>query len=719
MRAGDRIPRENRSFAFFILVSMMLLVLCLVAFFSINDYIHTKENFDRESALLENQTEQNIRSAMRLTDTAWNIFDDNLNGRMETGLNKIQDAYIESGGNPAAMNLSALKQDLGSDYDIYLINETGVIAYTTYPPELGQDFRKVPYFYRYLTKIRNSSGFFPDRIVHELLGSGQFRKYAYMPTPDHRYVLELGLSGTQVSAVSQRLDTPHSIDEIVAVNPYVTGYRVFNSMGRLAADNSLPEADARNFLNESIANRTDLEVIDEPHDTKIHYVFVDLQSDRYGSDMSRVVEITYNMHLQQEALDQLVIYHLLIAISTICLGCALAVILSRRQIRPIQEIVADIDIIARGDLDHRIGPTSSREFAVIGKSINTMIDSIKTSDRKFRDGETFQQEMIDQLPVGIFLKRVDDSRYVYWNKTCETMFGLKADEVIGKVDRELFSKEKAEIMEEEDRESCSNRVIIRNKVVSSAGQPGRMIHMIIASITDSQGRLNYVLGIAEDVTPENLNLRMDLLFSITRHEILNQLTGIINSLERAQLKSTHEDVQAFFDETLGSVEAIKNQISFMRSLQDIGIISPGWLRVKQSFEDACRLIVPGKVAISDELGDLEIYTDPLFPRIFFSLLDKSFRHGGPNLSRIRVWTLESPENLRIIYEDDGGGIAADEKERIFEPGYGEGNGLSLFIIRELLAFTGLAISETGTPGQGTRFEITVPKEKFRHDGTRP
>jgi len=719
MNKGSRMLQENRSFASFILVSMVLLVLCIVAFFSINDYINTKANFDRESALLENQTEQNLGEAMRLTDIAWNIFDDNLNGRMEAGLDKVQEAYIKSGSSPAEMNLSSLKENLGEDTDIYIINESGVITYTTYPPELGQDFRSVPYFFRYLTKIRNSSGFFPDRIVHELLGSGQFRKYAYMPTPDHRYVLELGISGPQIAAVSQRLDTPHNIDEIIAGNPYVTGYRVFNSMGRLANDNSLPEPGVRGYLNETIANRSTLEVIDVAHAEKTHFVFVDLQNDQYGSDMSRVVEITYSTRRQQDALDRLIFYHAIIAIAAICLGCGLALYLSRRQIRPIREMVADVDIIARGNLEHRIGPTSSREFSILGKSINIMIDSIKASDRKLRDGETFQQEMIDQLPVGIFLKRLDDKKYVYWNRACEKMFCLKSVDVIGKTDRDLFSKEMAEIMEQEDRESCSNRVVIRNKMVSPPGGPDRMVHMIIVSIADSQGSLRYILGIADDVTPENLNLRMDLLFSITRHEILNQLTGIMNSLERAQLKSTHEDVQTFFDETLGSVESIKNQISFMRSLQDLGILSPGWLPLKQAFEDALRLIAPGSVKISNELSDIEVYADPLFPRIFFSLLENSFRRSGPGLSWIRVSAVESPEYLTIVYEDDGAGIPWDEKERIFEPGNGEGNALSFIIIRELLAFTGIRIIENGTPGKGTRFEMTVPKDKYRHNGHGP
>ena len=42
------------------------------------------------------------------------------------------------------------------------------------------------------------------------------------------------------------------------------------------------------------------------------------------------------------------------------------------------------------------------------------------------------------------------------------------------------------------------------------------------------------------------------------------------------------------------------------------------------------------------------------------------------------------------------------------------NIVSLFLIRELLGFTGITIAETGTPGKGIRFEIVVPKGRFRN-----
>ena len=119
-----------------------------------------------------------------------------LNEQMRRGFDVVLAEYQRSGGTPSRMNLTDVKSKLGEEFDIYVINESGVIEFTTFEPDMGLDFKKIPYFFAYLTKIRNSEGFFPDRIVEGQTVGGKINKFAYMPTPDHRYVFELGLSKT-------------------------------------------------------------------------------------------------------------------------------------------------------------------------------------------------------------------------------------------------------------------------------------------------------------------------------------------------------------------------------------------------------------------------------------------------------------------------------------------------------------------------------------------
>jgi signal transduction histidine kinase len=67
----------------------------------------------------------------------------------------------------------------------------------------------------------------------------------------------------------------------------------------------------------------------------------------------------------------------------------------------------------------------------------------------------------------------------------------------------------------------------------------------------------------------------------------------------------------------------------------------------------------------------------------------------------------------LTCEDDGFGIPADVKEKIFNRQHSAGSGLGLFVSREILSITGISIRETGIPGKGARFEIRIPKGAYR------
>ena len=72
--------------------------------------------------------------------------------------------------------------------------------------------------------------------------------------------------------------------------------------------------------------------------------------------------------------------------------------------------------------------------------------------------------------------------------------------------------------------------------------------------------------------------------------------------------------------------------------------------------------------------------------------------------------------LSDLGKDDGDGVHAGEKERLFNRGFGKNTGLGLFLSREILSITGITITENGVPGKGARFEITVPKGAWRTAG---
>jgi HAMP domain-containing protein len=704
---------SSHSFSRYLLLCMVVLVLCMVGFLTVNDYLYAKNIFDQEEHLLRVQTEQNIVESIRLKDALWNTYDATLNGQMHQGLDQVMEEYNRAGSDPSRMDLAKVRKKIGDDFDIYVIDESGTIVYTTFAPELGMDFKKIPSFYAYLTKIRNSEGFFPDRIVREQMGTGKFRKFAYMPTPDHKYVLELGLAGQSFENVNNRILLNDSIDRVVAVNPYITRYHVYNIMGRNTFDNHLPEPEVQKVLAESIRARSTAESEDQEHAITTRYLFIDLEDPLSGSDPSRIVEITYSGKQIQDALNQLLLFHLLTGAAAIAIGCIIAFFLSRRITRPVRDMVTDIEIISQGDLDHRIRPTENREFAILESSINTMVDSLRSAFQKMQDDEIFKKEMIDQLPVGVFIKRADNGRYIFWNRTSEKMFNIPANAVIGRTDRDILSPGAWAEIEKEDWKIIHNPGEMLSKIVSSRLPGGNVVHLVLVPIVDSTGKLQYILGICEDVSHENINLKMDLLFSITRHDILDHLAVIMNHLERAQLKNSHEEMQNFFKKTIGSISSIKNQISSMRTLQDLGLIAPAWQSVQEAFGDAMALLPEHTVDIRTDLEGVELFADPLLPRVFYKLLEYSFRNGGNHLSSIRISAVVGGDTLHIIYQDDSPGVPDDEKQKVFDIGYEGGQYQGLYLIRELLAFTGISIREIGVSGKGNIFDIQVPKDKFR------
>ena len=215
------------------------------------------------------------------------------------------------------------------------------------------------------------------------------------------------------------------------------------------------------------------------------------------------------------------------------------------------------------------------------------------------------------------------------------------------------------------------------------------------------------------------NKKLNLLSSITRHDIRNQLMALIAFLELTRMKVTDPEVIGYVEKEQAAAEAIGHQIEFTRNYEEIGVGAPQWQDVTQLAEQLQSLLPPGEITLTLALHGLEVYADPLLGKVFENLVDNSLRHG----ERVRNITLSTLQygmgDIALVYEDDGVGVHDDEKERIFEKGFGKNTGLGLFLSREILAISGFVMKESGTYGRGVRFEIVVPKGKYRFSGTAP
>ena len=752
---STKTPQNHKSISFFfsLLIAMVLLTVIVVGLFTLNGFFTTRNLIEGNSAHTQSQTEQNIIATVRLVDASFTLFDNSLNTEMHQGLDRVMQEYHRAGNDPAKMDLDAVRNELGDQYDIYIINESGVIEYTTYQPELGVDFKKVPYFYEYLTGIRNSEGFFPDRIVKEKAGSGSLRKYAYMPTPDHRYILELGLSGSAFNKERAALDYQSIINTLAANNPSIEHIRIFDMTGHLV-DNAtyVPDDGTKATLISVISNRSGT-VIEQPTTGKsVTYLFIDLKNKEYGSDLSRIVEITYNTTLMDTVLSRQFAQIALIALLGLIVGCGSAFILSRSLSQPIAEIVSDVDRIAKGDLDHKIASTDVAEFQVLEQSINHMVTSIRVALDKINESEAAlmaserkYRVLYLSARIALFEINLTSNTLVSGNQYLCDLFGIASpDEVIGAsifqdyLNRSDLDKAQAILSrdgffngrEMQFRSPTTGRVFW-GEVSVRVKDNGDIAEGSIVDITarkEAEGELRKLYSELEmriadrtselKATQESFRLansKLNLLNSVTRHDILNQLTVLSGYMSLLDARTLNQDPQLleYIKRAEQAARNIERQILFTKTYQDIGLHAPKWQNVEGLINKAKTGLLPESISLSMNLGDIEIYADPLLEKTFYTLLDNSLRHGM-QVTEIRFsYHVNDDETLHLIYEDNGVGISFDDKGHIFERGYGKHTGLGLFLAKEILSITGLVITETGEPGKGARFEITVPKEEYR------
>jgi PAS domain S-box-containing protein len=244
------------------------------------------------------------------------------------------------------------------------------------------------------------------------------------------------------------------------------------------------------------------------------------------------------------------------------------------------------------------------------------------------------------------------------------------------------------------------------------GADGTVIRMV-GTLSDVTGR-----KLAEEAL-QTANRQLNLLSSVTRHDILNQLMALKAYLELSHdILDNKEVLTGYIRKEEQVAEAIERQITFTREYQELGAAAPTWQNVNAGIQEAIASLPVRAVRVEVDRTDLEIYADPMFAKVFYNLIDNALRYGGERMTTIRVSSQESAHGMVIICEDNGVGVPADDKKRLFTRGFGKHTGLGLFLSREILSITGITIAENGVPGTGARFEITVPKDRYRF-GKRP
>jgi serine phosphatase RsbU (regulator of sigma subunit) len=387
MRSEDTTKRRPLSLIWYLIGFIALIIGIVVAASLSISYIQAKEEIEYDYAVLQNNTDSNAAESVRLVNEGLGLLDEHYNPILEQSLLEFSTAYRKSGSDPSVLNLSRIRSEVapafpGDDVNLYIIDSDGVIVYSTLPDALGINFSLNPEFYRSLTRVRLGSGFAADPVVRsmenatDLSVKGTFRKFAYLPSPDHRYVLEIGIESTEFTDVRSRYSYQEMAERFLKINPDLKGIRVYDPNGNVAAQAGDMDDRGRQYADMAHENRSGFSVPDGARGTLSRYIFVDLLDPAAVSDNSVVVELLYSKSRLNAALSDLVASYRLIGICAVALGIALAYAMFRNLTGSIRTIVADVEQIAGGDLSHIIRGVNTSEFAHLEESINAMIRKI-------------------------------------------------------------------------------------------------------------------------------------------------------------------------------------------------------------------------------------------------------------------------------------------------------------------------------------------------------
>lgn len=328
--------------------------------------------------------------------------------------------------------------------------------------------------------------------------------------------------------------------------------------------------------------------------------------------------------------------------------------------------------------------------------------------------------LLDSIPDIVFFK---DSGGVYLgcNPRFAEFVGRPRGEIVGHTDYDLFNTEVADVFRTNDLAMMAQNTPRHNEEwIDYPDGRHVLIDTFKAPLRTLDGAVIGLLGISRDITERKrneqaifeANRKLNMLNSITRHDVLNQITALGMMLTILGESITDPELLDFVGKAQESTDRITRQIEFTREYQDIGVLSPSWQKVPDLIAASRNLLTSCPFEVRVDTGALEIYADPLLNKVFYNLLENAVRHGE-TVSTVRFFTQESDAGLLLVYEDNGVGIDERSKKNLFRQGFGKHTGFGLYLMKEILAITGITITETGEPGKGARFEILVPNGEYR------
>jgi PAS domain S-box-containing protein len=354
-------------------------------------------------------------------------------------------------------------------------------------------------------------------------------------------------------------------------------------------------------------------------------------------------------------------------------------------------------------------------FMGLGMDIGDRIEA----ERTLRESEVMHRAILDNAGIGLSYWSLD-GRLILMNSIAAGYLGGKPEDFRGRNIKDLFGEKGKTYLDRIEKAVTSEKPMEFEDLVALPGKESWFLS-VFTYVPGPTEKESGVLIFSHDITERKkievalhlANRKLNLLSSITRHDINNQLVALSGYLALME----GEQVSIPFEQRLikakTAAERISSMIQFTKEYENIGEHFPAWQKVRLMVEKSADEIHLGPITLQNDVpSGIEMFADPLIVKVFHNLVDNAIRHGG-NANLIRFYVEERDGIKVIICEDNGAGVSASMKKKLFIRGTGKDHGFGLFLSQEILSITGIRISEEGKSGAGARFVMSAPQSGIR------
>ena len=311
-----------------------------------------------------------------------------------------------------------------------------------------------------------------------------------------------------------------------------------------------------------------------------------------------------------------------------------------------------------------------------------------------------------------------DGRILRTNRSVQSLLGVAPEAVIGMHCHELIHGGSC------PTDSCPRRRMLVSKKRESLEIRNRQgngwLQVTVDPVFDTAGNVVSAVHLVRDVTQrlqeqkalEQAKKKLHLLNYVTFNEIQNSVFTLWGFQQFVKERIKDPSVQPVFAKEEELLNKISHSLKFTQTYQNLGLKPPAWQEVNRVFLLAISHLDFLSIKHTVRLDGLEIFADPLLEQVLMILAENTLVHGK-NVTEVSLRYSRGPASVTIIFEDNGIGIPEKIKGDIFSPDFQKTKAIGLYLAREILEITDITIAETGTPGSGARFEITVPDGAYR------